>query len=257
MVTEHKTGDKIGKFTYVRELEHGVYSNGYRYRRVEIICPYCDKVFATKYYNLIRERVRLYSCGCQRKNQVRERLEKINQYHGHAGKNRSPEYITWANIKHRCYNKTNIRYNAYGGRGITVCDRWRNSFQVFLADMGNKPGPEYSIDRIDVNGNYEPGNCRWVTSDIQFANMRPKEVRIVVNPGDVYGKLTVISEADPYEHEGTKQANLNLKCECGNEFVTRKSHVTTGKVYCCYNCRPKKPRPGRAGNKKSHLGENN
>jgi hypothetical protein len=111
--------------------------------------------------------------------------------------------------------------------------------------MGVKPGPEYSIDRIDVNGNYEPSNCRWATSDVQFANTRPKEIRIKVNIGDVYGNLTIVSEAEPYVHNDKSHSRYYVKCNCGNEFLARKSHVTTGKVFCCYGCRPKKKRPGR------------
>jgi hypothetical protein len=81
---------------------------------------------------------------------------------------RSKEFSIWSLMKDRCYNKNNPRYKNYGGRGISVCDRWVNSFKNFYLDMGMSNG--LSIDRINVNGNYEPNNCRWATSLIQARN---------------------------------------------------------------------------------------
>lgn len=72
----------------------------------------------------------------------------------------------------RCENPRNHKWPDYGARGITICERWRSSFEAFLADMGPKPGPGYSVDRIDVNGNYEPSNCRWATPFEQGQNKR-------------------------------------------------------------------------------------
>ncbi len=82
----------------------------------------------------------------------------------------TPEYRSWQAMRDRCLNRANGAFNRYGGRGIAVCERWRESFDAFMADMGPKPGAEYSIDRIDNDGNYEPGNCRWATQAEQSEN---------------------------------------------------------------------------------------
>lgn len=79
---------------------------------------------------------------------------------------------TWRGMIHRCNQPNDTSFKYYGGRGIKVCARWLESFDAFLADMGQKPGPEYSIDRINNDGDYEPGNCRWATASMQAFNRR-------------------------------------------------------------------------------------
>lgn len=83
---------------------------------------------------------------------------------------RTVEYRAWKCMKGRCYNARADRYKHYGARGITVCTRWRNSFENFLADMGKRPSIEHSLGRKDNDGNYEPGNCRWETRIEQARN---------------------------------------------------------------------------------------
>jgi hypothetical protein len=88
--------------------------------------------------------------------------------HRNNGSGRGPEYRSWYGMISRCADTDNKNY---GARGITVCKRWER-FENFLADMGQRPGPGYSIDRVDGNGNYEPGNCRWATALDQNRNRR-------------------------------------------------------------------------------------
>jgi hypothetical protein len=93
--------------------------------------------------------------------------------HGYARRGKkTKEYITWEKIRARCLGKNNKDYKYYGGRGIKICQSWLDSFESFLSDMGQAPSKKHSIDRINVNGNYEPENCRWTTQNVQCQNKR-------------------------------------------------------------------------------------
>jgi len=105
------------------------------------------------------------SCGCLQ----RERARKYATRHG---RSKTAEYRCWTSMIERCYQENRSDYCRYGGRGIVVCAKWRNSFSEFYDDMGPRPGPGYSIDRIDNDGNYEPSNCRWATLKQQARNKR-------------------------------------------------------------------------------------
>jgi len=96
------------------------------------------------------------------------------------GRTDTPEFKVWSSMLFRCLNPRAHNFEDYGGRGIKICDRWAESFQAFLDDMGERPGAGYSIDRIDNDGNYEPGNCRWATRQQQTWNSR-KIRHITVN----------------------------------------------------------------------------
>lgn len=108
------------------------------------------------------------SCGCVGVEKLISRIRK----HGMA---KQPIYNSWSAMKGRCLNKENSRYSDYGGRGITVCDRWLESFENFLEDMGETHSNGLELDRKDVDGNYSPENCRWVTSHQNTFNTRSRK----------------------------------------------------------------------------------
>lgn len=105
------------------------------------------------------------SCGCHMKAQT----SQANTKHGYT---RTPTYVCWRNMKARCLNSNDTSYENYGQRGIKVCNRWLDNFENFLEDMGEKPSSCHSIERIDVDGDYEPANCKWATSSEQARNYR-------------------------------------------------------------------------------------
>lgn len=113
------------------------------------------------------------SCGCWARDRARFALALYRTKHGCAGGGRkTSEYNAWCCLRERCARPNHPFWKHYGGRGITVCDRWLHSFENFLADVGPRPGPGYSIDRINNDGNYEPGNVRWATRTQQANNQR-------------------------------------------------------------------------------------
>lgn len=95
---------------------------------------------------------------------------------------RNPAYSNWIAMKSRCCNPNQNAFKYYGGRGITVCQAWLHSFDQFIADMGPKPSKQYSVDRIDPDGNYEPSNCRWLlTSDNRRMSRKRNSIKEVVS----------------------------------------------------------------------------
>jgi len=121
------------------------------------------------------------SCGCLARERAAESMRKTMTKHGHTRSARgdadSPTYQTWNAMRNRCYNSKWHAFKDYGGRGIAICDRWRgeHGFENFLADMGERPQGK-TLDRKDVNGNYEKDNCKWSTAIEQRNNRRDSHV---------------------------------------------------------------------------------
>lgn len=150
-------GTVVNHLYFVKEIERSK-SN----RRQFIVRCECGKEFPCEGVMIFNGSTR--SCGCYKK----RRLSQESLTHGLT---QTPEYEIWGSMIQRCTNSRSTEYENYGGRGIAVCDRWLD-FTNFLEDMGERPTPKHSIDRVDVDGNYEPTNCRWATRLEQNRNQR-------------------------------------------------------------------------------------
>lgn len=126
----------------------------------------CGSDLVVRYGNL--QSGHTVSCGCYRREVCSETGRGID--HGHtSGGTPTPTWTSWDAAKKRCFAPGHVSYPRYGGRGITMCDQWINDFPRFLSDMGPRPKGT-TLDRIDNDGNYEPGNCRWATRSQQQKN---------------------------------------------------------------------------------------
>lgn len=134
------------------------------------------------------------SCGC------------VHFSHGRSG---TTEYRSWCHMIERCENVKCADFKNYGGRGISVCARWRNSFENFLADMGEKPHPSLSIERKENNGNYEPTNCQWATATEQRRNKR-----------NIKFSMEIAREIRSYHYQGVRTADI------ARFFKTSGTHIS-------------------------------
>jgi len=150
-----KAGDRYGRFVAV--------ARSHRDKRITYWLCRCD--CGTERLVSTGKLRRGYSGGCISS----DRLRALRTTHG---RRKDPLYRVWSWIKDRCLNPRNGAYANYGGRGIRICEAWRSDFVAFAAAVGQRPSPAHSIDRINNDGHYEPGNVRWATRSIQNANTR-------------------------------------------------------------------------------------
>jgi len=158
MRTLDLTGQKYGLLTVVSKKGR---SDGLRPEHLWFCLCDCGNTAIVRQNNLRSGHTK--SCGCH----MREVNKTLHTVHG---MKKSSTYTTWCQMKARCYSPGSTAYKNYGAKGITVCARWRDSFENFLQDMGEKPSRAYSIERIDNGKGYLPDNCRWATVSEQNRN---------------------------------------------------------------------------------------
>lgn len=156
MVDKDIVGQKFGRLTVV------LFDSP---EKVRGVCE-CGNTWEGRVYPLLKGYTK--SCGCLL-NEARRASGRANKKHGMEG---TPEYRAWVAMRSRCSNPKHYAFHNYGGRGIDVCDEWAKSFEAFIGDMGLRPGPDYSLDRVDNNLGYFKDNCRWATKREQANNLR-------------------------------------------------------------------------------------
>lgn len=164
------TGQRFNRLLVIDEMPRIA---TYRQSIWHVRCDCGVEKFAVTYGALMAGKTQ--SCGC-----LRKELAKYRGPEKYLRGNRNPLWTTYQGMKQRCYNQNTKAYPSYGGRGIVICQRWLDSFDDFVDDVGERP-KDHSLDRINNNGNYEPSNCRWASIMTQAHNKRPSS-RLIIFP---------------------------------------------------------------------------
>ncbi len=196
------TGQTFGRLTVLERSLPNHPSGGVQWK---CRCA-CGNVVTVIASNLKK---RSTSCGCWKKESAGNIMRgkpSPQRTHGMSG---TPEYNIWNGMKQRCSNENDPNYRRYGGRGISVCERWlgEQGFVNFLADMGPRPSDEHSVDREDNDGNYEPSNCYWAT-DTEQANNKSSNRKMTYN-GET------LNQAEWCRRTGIHQATMNNRLKSG------------------------------------------
>src|ERR1017187_3348971 len=175
-------GEHFGRLTVLRRVDA---HRGRTAWLCQCSCPTGELVVVTSHELRCGD---TRSCGCIKTEQTRAMSTK----HGMAN---TPEHGAWSGIKRRCYDIQRKDYKYYGGRGVAMCDKWLHDFKAFFLDVGPRPSALHSIDRIDNNGNYEPGNVKWSTQTEQMANQGQRKNGI---PDEIVLKIIALWNSASY-----------------------------------------------------------
>ncbi len=220
------TGEKFGKLKVIEYAGYNIHTNGRVEHKWKCICE-CGNEKIAESKMLLSGHCK--SCGCMPH-------KAINPTHKHYLTD-TPLYNVWKSMKGRCYTKTNSAYNHYGARGIKVCDEWKNDFMVFYSwaiENGYDPkaqSREYTLDRINVNGNYEPDNCRFVNMEIQ-ANNKTDTQRHLVNGEYLTIRETSNKYGVPYKRlKGLHDHGMSIEKAISHETIRGEQFTYNGETH--------------------------